>query len=141
MKLYEEFKEYENLWDDEVTEQRYKVIMVVDDEEYVYGTYDSRNRANEIAMKVRDERDVETYVEADNKNNFCTSYVRKINGKDYDLTKADELRAAMEAANNDRRAMWLKNVILDGEAARFTKETEAMALRVWQEYKRDHELS
>jgi hypothetical protein len=60
MKLFEEFKEYENLWEDT---KRYKVIMVVDDEEYVYGTYDSRDRANEVAMTVRDERDVETYVE------------------------------------------------------------------------------
>ena len=48
---------------EDFTEQRYKVIMVVDDEEYVYGTYDSRDRANEVAMTVRDERDVETYVE------------------------------------------------------------------------------
>ena len=61
MKLYEEFKEYENLWEDEG--KRFRVIMVVDDEEYPYGTYDSRDRANEIALKVRDERDVDTYVE------------------------------------------------------------------------------
>ena len=61
MKLYEEFKEYENLWEDEG--KRFRVIMVVDDEEYTYGTYDSRDRANEIALKVRDERDVDTYVE------------------------------------------------------------------------------
>ena len=60
MKLYEEFKEYENLWEDEG--KRFRVIMVVDDEEYTYGTYESRNRANEIAMKVRDERDIDTYV-------------------------------------------------------------------------------
>jgi hypothetical protein len=65
MKLFEEFREYENLWDEDVTEQKYKVIMVVDDEEYTYGTYDSRNRANEVAMKVREERGVETFVEAE----------------------------------------------------------------------------
>jgi hypothetical protein len=95
MKLYEEFREYENLWDDEDWEDE---------------------------------------------NKFCTSYIHKVKGKDYDLTKADELRAAMEAANSDRRAMWLKNVILDGEAARFTEETKAVARRVWQEYKKNHGL-
>jgi hypothetical protein len=46
----------------------------------------------------------------------------------------------MEAANSDRRAMWLKGVILDGEAARFPKEIQDMAWRVWQEYKKDHGL-
>ena len=44
-------------------ETRFKVIMIVDDEEYTYGTYESRDRANEIAMQVRDEREIETYVE------------------------------------------------------------------------------
>lgn len=63
MKFYEEFKEYDNLWDEEVTEKRFKVIMIVDDEEYTYGTYDSRNKANEVAIQIRDEREVETYVE------------------------------------------------------------------------------
>jgi hypothetical protein len=95
MKLYEEFKEYEDMWDDEAWE---------DEDE------------------------------------LCTSYIRNVNGKDYDLTKADELRAAMEAANSDRRAMWLKGVILDGEVARFPKEIQNMAWRVWQEYKKDHGL-
>lgn len=57
----EEFKLYENLWED--TEKRFRVIMIVDDEEYTYGTYESRDKANEIAMQVRDERDIETYVE------------------------------------------------------------------------------
>lgn len=94
MKLYEEFKEYETLWDDETTEP-----------------------------------------------DLDTSYIKTINGKDYDLTKADELRAAMEATNDDRRAMYLKNVIIDGEATRFTKEIEAMARRVWQEYRKDHGLN
>jgi hypothetical protein len=69
-KLFEEFKEYENLWDNINTkhkklceEKRYKVIMVVDDEEYTYGTFDSKNRANEVAMEVRDQRGVDTFVE------------------------------------------------------------------------------
>lgn len=60
--IADDFKLYENLWDDDEG-KRFKVIMVVDDEEYTYGTYDSRNRANEVAMKVRDERGVETYIE------------------------------------------------------------------------------
>ena len=93
MKLFEEFKEYENLWDDETTEPE-----------------------------------------------FYTSYIKTINGKDYDITKADELRAAMEAANDDRRAMRLKNVIYDNERRKFSEETIAMALRVWREYKADHGL-
>jgi hypothetical protein len=42
--------------------QMFKVVMIVDDCEYVYGTYADRNRANEIAMQVRCERQVETYV-------------------------------------------------------------------------------
>jgi hypothetical protein len=60
--IADDFKLYENLWDDDEG-KRFKVIMVVDDEEYTYGTYDSRNRANEVAMKVRDERGVDTYIE------------------------------------------------------------------------------
>lgn len=60
-RMYEDFKEYENLWED--TEKRFRVIMIVDDEEYTYGTYESRDRANEVAMQVRDERDIETYIE------------------------------------------------------------------------------
>ena len=41
----------------------FNVMMVVDGEVYKYGTYSNRNRANEIAMQVREEREVETYVE------------------------------------------------------------------------------
>lgn len=41
----------------------YRVMMVVDNEEYAYGTYADENRANEIAIEVRDQRDVETFVE------------------------------------------------------------------------------
>jgi hypothetical protein len=41
----------------------FKVVMVFDSGNYTYGTYEDRNRANEIAMMVREERDCETYVE------------------------------------------------------------------------------
>lgn len=41
----------------------FRVMMIVDDEAYAYGTYADRNRANEIAMQVREEREIETYVE------------------------------------------------------------------------------
>ena len=40
----------------------FRVMMIVDGEEYAYGTYADRNRANEIAMQVREERDIDTYV-------------------------------------------------------------------------------
>ena len=44
-----------------------QIIMVVDGEEYVYGTYsyntnEEKNRVNELAMKIREEREVGTYV-------------------------------------------------------------------------------
>ena len=41
----------------------YKVMMVFDDEAYAYGTYGDRNKANEVAMMVREQRGCETYVE------------------------------------------------------------------------------
>ena len=41
----------------------YAVVMVVDGCEYVYGRYEDANRANEIAMMVRDERKIWVYVE------------------------------------------------------------------------------
>ena len=45
-----------------------KIIMYIEGKEYEYGTYhfntaEERNRANEIAMKVREERDCYTYIE------------------------------------------------------------------------------
>ena len=40
----------------------YNVIMEVNGEEYVYGKYVDRNKANEIAMQIRDERNVDTSV-------------------------------------------------------------------------------
>ena len=32
----------------------FKVIMIVDNEEYTYGTYSNRDKANEIAMEIRE---------------------------------------------------------------------------------------
>lgn len=40
----------------------FAVYMFVDDKWYIYGKYDDRKRANEVAMTVRDERDVWTEV-------------------------------------------------------------------------------
>ena len=40
----------------------FKVIMVADNEEYTYGTYSNRDRANEIAMEVREQRSIDTYM-------------------------------------------------------------------------------
>ena len=40
----------------------FKVMMEIDGEHYTYGTYSDPCRANEIAMQVREERDVWTYV-------------------------------------------------------------------------------
>jgi hypothetical protein len=45
-----------------------KIMMWVDGDAYQYGTYDfntpeERNRVNELAMKIREERDCHTYVE------------------------------------------------------------------------------
>jgi hypothetical protein len=41
----------------------FKVMMIVDNETYTYGTYSDRNRANEIAIEVRESRQIETFVE------------------------------------------------------------------------------
>lgn len=41
----------------------FKVEMLIEGEWYTYGTYNNRDRANEVAMMVRDERDCEVYVE------------------------------------------------------------------------------
>lgn len=52
-----------------------QIIMVVDGEEYFYGTYpyntnEEKNKVNELAMKIRDEREVGTYVmEVEDGNN------------------------------------------------------------------------
>lgn len=42
---------------------RYRVEMLVDGVWYTYGTYNDRNKANEVAMMVRDTRDVDVWVE------------------------------------------------------------------------------
>ena len=41
----------------------FRVMMIVDNEVYEYGRWEKRNKANEIAMIVRDERRVDTFVE------------------------------------------------------------------------------
>lgn len=41
----------------------FKIWMVIEEEEYCYGTYADRNRANEIAMQVRAERGCDTWVQ------------------------------------------------------------------------------
>lgn len=41
----------------------FKVMMIVDGKSYFYGAWENRNKANEVAIEVRDSRDVETYVE------------------------------------------------------------------------------
>lgn len=52
-----------------------EIVMVVDGEEYVYGKYpyntnEEKNKVNELAMKIRDEREVGTYVkEVEDGNN------------------------------------------------------------------------
>lgn len=45
-----------------------KIIMSFGCEEYVYGTYnfntpEEKNRVNELAMKIRNERDCHTHIE------------------------------------------------------------------------------
>jgi hypothetical protein len=45
-----------------------KIIMIIDGEEYVYGTYpfntsNEKNYVNELAMQIRNERGCDTYVE------------------------------------------------------------------------------
>lgn len=41
----------------------FRVWMIFDSGRYVYGTYESSNKANEVAMQVRDERGCDVYVE------------------------------------------------------------------------------
>lgn len=38
----------------------FKVIIIINNEEYTYGTYSNEDRANEVAMEVK--RSVDTYV-------------------------------------------------------------------------------
>ena len=44
-----------------------KIIMIVDGQEYIYGTYRAEtsaqiNTINELAMEIADQRNIETYV-------------------------------------------------------------------------------
>jgi hypothetical protein len=41
----------------------YKVMMIVDGTAYCYGKWADRKVANEIALEVREQRQVDTYVE------------------------------------------------------------------------------
>lgn len=36
----------------------FKVVMTVDNQDYVYGEYKNRDRANEVAMEVRNRRKI-----------------------------------------------------------------------------------
>lgn len=40
----------------------FKIIMEIDGEEYLYGRETNRNKANEIAMRVREERGCDVWV-------------------------------------------------------------------------------
>ena len=40
----------------------FEIIMVIDGNEYKYGADSNRDRANEIAMQVRAERNIEVFV-------------------------------------------------------------------------------
>ena len=40
----------------------FEIVMVIDGTEYIYGADTDRNRANEVAMEVRTNRNVETFV-------------------------------------------------------------------------------
>ena len=44
-----------------------EIVMVIDGEEYIYGTYPfgtdvEKNKVNNLAIKIRDERECEVYV-------------------------------------------------------------------------------
>lgn len=41
----------------------YRVMMLVDGETYEYGRWADRNKANKVAIEVREERRIETFVE------------------------------------------------------------------------------
>jgi hypothetical protein len=41
----------------------FRVMMLVDGSAYEYGRWADRNKANEVAMEVREERRIDTYVE------------------------------------------------------------------------------
>ena len=41
----------------------YEIIMVIDGQEYIYGMDRNRDRANEIAMEIRNRRGIWVYVQ------------------------------------------------------------------------------
>lgn len=41
---------------------KWEIVMVIDDVEYIYGADNDRNKANEIAMEVREDRGIDVYV-------------------------------------------------------------------------------
>ena len=41
----------------------FRVMMVIDGNAYEYGKWNDRDKANEVAMEVREERGLETYIE------------------------------------------------------------------------------
>ena len=43
----------------------YKVMMIVDNKAYCYGKWEDRNKANEVALEIQEQRDVDTFVEAE----------------------------------------------------------------------------
>ena len=43
----------------------FKVMMIVDGQAYCYGKWEDRNKANEVALEVQEQRDVYTFVEAE----------------------------------------------------------------------------
>ena len=61
----------------------YKVMMFIDGDWYCYGRYLDRNRANEIAMKVREERDCCTTVDIEKPFNFDTKIRADRSVKEY----------------------------------------------------------
>jgi len=44
-------------------DKQYKIWMYFQEGKFLYGTYDDKHQANEIAMEVRTERGCDTYVE------------------------------------------------------------------------------
>ena len=42
--------------------KKYEIMMVIDGDEFVYGADSNRDKANEIAMQIREQRNIETYV-------------------------------------------------------------------------------
>ena len=41
----------------------FRVMMVIDGEAYEYGRWNDKDTANEVAIEIREERGIETYIE------------------------------------------------------------------------------